>query len=267
MGVAYVVRLTVLRKVGFEATGLYQSAWTLGGLYVGFILQAMGADFYPRLTAAANDNDECNRLVNEQTEIGILLAGPGVLATLTFAPLVLGIFYSSKFVQAVPILRWLSLGTVLQVITWPIGFIVIAKAKQKLFFLCETAWAGISLILAWACVSTFGLTGAGIAFFGSYVFHGVMMYIVVRRLTGFGWSSENRRILLLYLPLMALVFFCFYWLPFIPALCIGTAAVIICSIHSIRTLMKLVSLDKSHPFLRRITSLIGSVMPQAKDQT
>ena len=32
MGVAYVVRITVLRKVGIEATGLYQSAWTLGGL-------------------------------------------------------------------------------------------------------------------------------------------------------------------------------------------------------------------------------------------
>ncbi len=145
MGVAYVVRLTILRKIGFEATGLYQSAWTLGGLYVSFILQAMGADFYPRLTAAANNNDECNRLVNEQTEIGILLAGPGVLATLTFAPLVLNIFYSAKFIEAVVILRWLSLGAVLQVVTWPMGFIVIAKARQKLFFACEAAWAVVSL--------------------------------------------------------------------------------------------------------------------------
>jgi len=264
MGVAYVVRLTVLRKVGFEATGLYQSAWTLGGLYVGFILQAMGADFYPRLTAAANDDKECNRLVNEQTEIGVLLAGPGVLATLTFAPLVLGIFYSAKFIEAVPILRWVSLGTVLQVITWPIGFIVIAKARQKLFFLCETGWAVISLILAWVSVSAFGLTGAGIAFFGSYVFHGVMMYIVVRRLTGFGWSTENRRILLLYLPLMSIVFGCFYWLPFIPALCIGTTAVIISSIYSIRVLMNLVSVDKSHTFLHRITNHISSVIPGMK---
>ena len=53
MGAAYAIRLIVLRKVSFEAAGLYQSAWALGGLYVGFILQAMGADFYPRLTAVA----------------------------------------------------------------------------------------------------------------------------------------------------------------------------------------------------------------------
>src|SRR5690348_9125671 len=80
MGGAYAVRILVMRTLGFEATGLYQSAWTLGGLYVGFILQAMGADFYPRLTAVANDNAECNRLVNEQARVGLLLAGPGVIA-------------------------------------------------------------------------------------------------------------------------------------------------------------------------------------------
>ena len=56
MGVAYLVRIIVLRKMGEDAAGYYQSAWTLGGLYVGFILQAMGADFYPRLTAVAHDH-------------------------------------------------------------------------------------------------------------------------------------------------------------------------------------------------------------------
>ena len=52
MGAAYAVRIIVLRNAGLEAAGLYQAAWTLGGLYVGFVLQAMGADFYPRLVGA-----------------------------------------------------------------------------------------------------------------------------------------------------------------------------------------------------------------------
>ena len=52
MGAAYTIRLIVLRNAGLEAAGLYQAAWVLGGLYVAFILQAMGADFYPRLTEA-----------------------------------------------------------------------------------------------------------------------------------------------------------------------------------------------------------------------
>src|SRR4029077_3187216 len=86
MGTAYLVRIIILHKAGGAAAGYYQAAWALGGLYVGFVLQAMGSDFYPRLTAIAHNHTECNRLVNEQAEIGLLLAGPGILATLTFQP-------------------------------------------------------------------------------------------------------------------------------------------------------------------------------------
>ena len=91
MGAAYVVRMIVVRDVGLEAAGFYHAAWTLGGLYVGIILQAMGADFYPRLVGVANNDAECNRVVNEQAHVSLLLAGPGVLATLTFAPLVISL--------------------------------------------------------------------------------------------------------------------------------------------------------------------------------
>jgi antigen flippase len=257
MGVAYVIRITVLRKVGFEATGLYQSAWTLGGLYVGFILQAMGADFYPRLTASIKDHVMSNRLVNEQAHVGLLLAGPGVIATLTFAPLVIALFYSTKFGAAVGILRWICLGTILQVITWPMGFIIVAKAKQALFIGCELAWTVASLLLAWVCVSRFGLDGVGIAFFGSYVFHGFLIYAVVNRISGFQWSKENIRIGFLFLLVISLVFGGFYVLPFVVAVSVGTLAVILSSIYSLRTLVTLVSFDQIPPVFRRILAVFG----------
>ena len=73
--------------------------------------------------------------MNEQTLVGLLLAGPGVLATLTFAPLVIALFYSAKFGAAVGVLRWICLGAMLQVITWPMGFIIVAKGQAGLVFL------------------------------------------------------------------------------------------------------------------------------------
>ena len=91
----------------------------------------MGADFFPRLTAVAQDNSECNRLVNEQAEVGLLLAGPGVLGTLTFAPLVIQLFYSARFGPAVEILRWICLGMMLRVASWPMGYILLAKGARQ----------------------------------------------------------------------------------------------------------------------------------------
>ena len=261
MGMAYAIRIIVLRMVGVEATGLYQSAWTLGGLYVGFILQAMGADFYPRLTANAHDNAVCNRLVNEQTQVGLLLAGPGVIATLTFAPVVISLFYSTKFGAAVEVLRWICLGTALQVIVWPMGFIIIAKGKQAIYLCSELAWGVVSIILAWICVKSYGLNGAGIAFFGSYVFYEIMLLPIVHKLSGFSWAPANQRTGAVFLALIAIVFSGFYLIPLIWAVCIGTLATALSGIYSIRVLIKLVSWDRIPPPIRRLLVIFRVVAP------
>ena len=259
MGVAYAVRILLARKTGVEATGLYQSAWTLGGLYVGIILQSMGADFYPRLTAHAHDNKACNRLVNEQAQVGLLLAGPGVIATLTFAPLVIALFYSARFGQAVEVLRWICLGATLQVVSWPMGFIIVAKGKQAIFFYSEAAWTVVSLGLAWMCVSSFGLKGAGIAFFASYIFHVFLTYPIVRQLSGFRWSTSNLQTGSLFFALIALVFGGFYVLPLLPATLLGLLAAVVSGAYSIRTLVKLVSLEQIPSSLRRLLAGFGLV--------
>ncbi len=262
MGVAYFARVIVLQKVGFEATGLYQSAWTLGGLYVGFILQAMAADFYPRLTACAHHNAKCNQLVNEQTLVGLLLAGPGVIVTVTFAPLLISLFYSAKFGAAVPLLRWICLGATLQVITWPMGFIIVAKGKQQLFFLAELAWTLVAVALSWLCVRKYGLDGAGLAFFGSYVFHGFLIYPIVYWLSGFCWSIDNKRNGLLFLSLVGLVLGGFYVLPPLWAAGIGTVAGVASGIYSMRVILRLIPLDQLPRPIQRLLIALRLLVPE-----
>lgn len=262
MGSAYLIRIIVVHKLGLEATGFYQAAWTLGGLYVGFILQAMGADFYPRLTACAHDNAKCNRLVNEQTRISLLLAGPGVIATLTFAPLVIALFYSAKFAAAVGILRWICLGAALQTITWPMGFIIIAKGAQALFFWCELAWAAVGISLAWICTGYFGATGPGVAFFGSYLFHLFLIYPAGHRLSGFTWSADNKATGLLFVLLTTAAFCGHYVLPPFVAACLGILAVLISVVYSVRVLGTLVQCHNIPRPLR--TLLIAFRLASAK---
>ena len=258
LGVAYAVRIILLRRVGFEATGLYQSAWTLGGLYVGIILQAMGADFYPRLTARANDNTACNRLVNEQARVGLLLAGPGVIATLTFAPLVMALFYSAKFGAAVGVLRWICLGATLQVITWPMGFIIVAKGKQGLFF--SANWPGQSLC-------SLGLDLREIIRF-EWSRHCVLWIVCLSRIFDISdrasaqWFSlvrgEQAKGLLL-LSLIAVVFGGFYVLPLLLAASIGALAAILSGVYSIRVLLNLVSWEQlPRPLQRLIVGFVPS---------
>lgn len=250
MGAAYAVRVFIVRSVGLEEAGLYGAAWTLGGLYVGFILQAIGTDFYPRLVAAAHDDALNNRLVNEQAEVGLLLALPGVLATLGLAPLVLTLFYSAAFADAADTLRWICLGMALRVFTFPLGYISIARNRQRLFFAMDLTWTVANVALSWWGIERWGASGAGLAFFASYVLHAAIVLLVARRLTGFRWSPSCARIAAGCGALVATAFATGMTLMPAWSLAAGALVTLVGSAISARVLLRLVPSDQLPSALR-----------------
>jgi len=194
---AYIQRMLIIRMLGIEANGIYSSAWNLSNYYIGFILGAMGADFYPRLTAVNHNNKEVNRLVNEQTEVGILMALPGIIATITLAPIIINVFYTTAFLSAVDLLRWQTLGLMLRLISWPIGFIMLAKGEKGWYFWNEFLSNLVSIGFMWLGIHFFGLLGTGIAFFGLYVYYLGAMIFASKILTGFKWTSNSNKLLII----------------------------------------------------------------------
>ena len=187
----YLIRVVLLRQFSLDDVGIYQAAFSLSGILAGFVLGAMGADYYPRLTAVANDNASVYRMVNEQTQISILLALPGLAAMMVFAPYVIGIFYAESFATAVPVLRWCTLGILGRVISWPMGYVILAKGKGRLFIFTETVDAIIHVVAVLIFARIWGLDGAGIAFLLLYLFHAGLMLFVMYKLVGATWGRES----------------------------------------------------------------------------
>lgn len=238
--IAYVVRVVIIRYLGFEAAGIYQAATTLSGAYCGFILSAMAADFLPRVASVARDDAQCSRLVNEQAEVGLLLAFPGICATLAFSPLIIELLYSGQFGLATEVLRWQVLGIILRVASWPLAYLLLAKGKAKLYFWTEVSYNAIHAGLIWICVRLWGLPGTGIAFFGLYVSYSLLMSLVAQKVSGFAWSAPNKRFALVAIPTVAFIYVCPMILPspwhFISAGAVTTLA----GWYSLRTLASLI---------------------------
>ncbi len=251
-GAAYAVRTLVLRTLGLDAAGMYQASWTLGGLYVGFVLQALGMDFYPRLVGVINDHHVCNITVNEQTQASLLLAAPGIIATITFAPVVVFLFYSAKFEAAVLLLRWICLGMAMRVITWPMGYIIVAKNKRLAFLATELIWASFNVGATWWCLRTFGLGGAGVAFILSYVLHALVVYPLARSLTGFRFTAHNIRASLSFLLTCWVSFVLQLVLPQGAALVFGIGLTVASTWYCLRALLRLTGTASRWPKLRSI---------------
>lgn len=242
-GVAYGSRIIILWELGKEAVGLYQATWTLSSLYVGLVLNAMAMDFYPRLTAVANDNEAVNRMVNEQTEMGLLIAIPGVLATITLAPWVLAVFYSREFLGAAEIIRWQIVGIALRVVSWPLGFVQLAKGKGTVFLVTESAASLLHIFLLIFGIKLFGLAGVGISFAMLYVCYSAGMLYVCRWLSDFQWSRQAKKILLSSCTLVALTFIAVSYLPEIWGMTCGMLLTVFATIVSLLGLQKLLSVN------------------------
>ena len=195
-------RTVITRTLGLDAAGNYQAAWSLSGMFAGFVLSAMGTDFYPRLTAVIRDRQNAARLINEQTEIGVLLVLPGLVGTMVFAPLVIQIFYTARFSQSAALLPWFILGIFGRVLSWPMGFIMLAQAASRWFVATETIFAAIQAGLILTLVPRVGIVGAAYAFVAVYVLYTACMLWVSRLLIGFAWSSATFKLLFLSLVLI-----------------------------------------------------------------
>ncbi|GFO55062.1 O-antigen translocase [Geomonas sp. Red276] len=201
----YLVQILIVRQFNLEGAGICQAALGLSAVFVGFVLSAMGTDYYPRLAAVSNDHQALERMVNEQLEVSILLALPGLAAMIVMAPWIIRLFYSSSFVAAVPVLRWCCFGMLGRVFSWPLGYVLMAKGKGRLCFMTDAGSALMHLASVFLLSKLIGINGVGMALIAQNVFYTAAMVVIIKKVAGVSWSRGTTLLTLFSLGLLSLL--------------------------------------------------------------
>jgi PST family polysaccharide transporter len=180
---AYLVRLYVIRAEGLEAAGYYQAAYALAGALPGFVFGAMAADFFPRVSAASAET-EALELVEKQILAALLLGVPLLGALLSLGPWSLRWLYSAAFDPAQPLLLWMTWGVFLRLLTWPMGFWLLARAAAPQVLAVEILGAAAMTLLPVLLLPRLGLVGSAVGFFLGSLLHGGLLFWLVRRRAG-----------------------------------------------------------------------------------
>jgi len=182
------VRGRISQELGLDAAGHFAAAWGITMTYVGFLLGAMGADYYPRLTEVIRDRVAAVRLMNDQAQLGLAIGGPVLLLLIGLAPWVITLLYSSEFGPAVTLLQWQTVGNVFKLASWALGFSIAASARGKTFLLVQVSFNILFVLMLWPSLAYFGVIAAGPAFSIAYILHFFLLNILVRRIHGFRWA-------------------------------------------------------------------------------
>ena len=177
-----IIRTTIERQLGGARLGHFQAAFTITYAYLQFVFQAMGSEYLPRLTGAMRDRDRARRMVREQAEAGLMLGAPVILAMIGAAPWVLSILYTSAFVEASTLLRWQILGDLLQLASWPVGFVLLAGGSGRDYTIANVGGTIILVIVSVLLLPVTGLTAPGIGYVVMNLCYGAaVMWLVTRR--------------------------------------------------------------------------------------
>ena len=180
---AYATRIIIVNELGLEAAGFYQAAFSTAGSLPSFVFAAMCADFFPRVAAASTDEDGL-QLVESQIKAGLLLTLPALALLLVLGGWCMQLLFSSSFEPAVPVLIWMVCGVFVRVISFPMGYFLLARGSSRLVLMAEALGGGATVLLSLWLTSSRGLAGAGQAFLASSLIYTLCLAIILRAKAG-----------------------------------------------------------------------------------
>ncbi len=175
---SYLLQIFISHTSGISEVGLYSAGFTILNTYVGVIFTAMATDYYPRLSKISHDNVALQKLVTQQSNMGILLLTPIVVVFLALAPHVIRLLYSKEFLPIVPLVCWGILGMIIKAVSWSMGYVLIAKGDSKMFVKTSIGFNTLFLIINLLGYHFYGLEGLGVTFAINYVIHFVGLKII-----------------------------------------------------------------------------------------
>lgn len=202
--VALVLRLIIEDRAGLGTLGLFVGVHVLSTAYLGFILRAMGTDYFPRLSATIGSRGETLEMINRQTRVLLILGLPVLLATYGLSELIITVIYTAEFATASRLLQLYVLGDFLKIVAWPLGFWILAAGRSMLYWLTESLANFILLGMIYFFFEG-DLDVVGLAYILMRVVHTLMIYLLASRLIRFRFSSFNIAYFCLFAALVLIV--------------------------------------------------------------
>ncbi|MFK7059122.1 oligosaccharide flippase family protein [Flavobacterium oreochromis] len=213
-----IINVFIEKRGGLKDLGLYSAAISLTTQYVGFLLTALATDFFPRLSMVSKNNDKIKQLVNEQTDVVVLLVSPLLILLIILAPLLVQLFLSKEFIDSVLLIRLISFATFFQLVSYCMGYISFAKSDKIFYLLFEGVYGNLIKLVFYIYFYIYhGINGLGFAYLIHFFQYNILIYLIVKKRYSFEFERsilKNSIVMMFLLTIVVLIFICqksTYW--------------------------------------------------------
>ncbi|WP_242202418.1 oligosaccharide flippase family protein [Aestuariivivens insulae] len=182
--ILWLIQIYIRNYSGVESVGFYNAGIIIINSYLGIVFNAMGTDYFPRLSAINKNNSLIKDVVNEQAEVAILLITPLIVLFIAFSPFIIKLLYTKQFIIITGLVVFGVLGALFKAVSFSLGYVIIAKGDSKIFIKTSIFF---NILMFSICILSYtlgGLTGLGLGLLVYYIIHFVLLKIITVYLYG-----------------------------------------------------------------------------------
>ncbi len=175
------VRNYIGESISWDAAGYWQAMLYISSIYLMIVTTALSTYYLPRLSEITERLELRSELI-----YGYKIIIP-IVITLSFCiyflkDLILWLLFSDDFKPMLDLFKWQLVGDCVKIMSWLLGYILIAKAKVKVVMFSEFYFSLQMVGLSVLFVSFYGLVGVTYAYVLNYVTHLFFMFYVTKEL-------------------------------------------------------------------------------------
>ena len=159
----FIVRSFISHHGSLDEVGLYNAAFMITVTYGGMVFAAMETDYFPRLSGISEPGAAMNQTVNQQMEVSTLVVSPLLVALIVFAPILIPLMYSGKFMAVIGMVQVMVLGLYFRALTLPLSYIPLSRSHSLFYIFVEGFYAVALVVCTIIGHNLYGLYGVGMA--------------------------------------------------------------------------------------------------------
>lgn len=181
MAVDWIVLISLGASFSVADVGQFRMAWQVTSL-VALIVTTFDTVSGPRIAAAHRVGDiaAIRRILRQAVITMSVLSSPLFVAMLGFPEWILGLF-GPEFVVAAPALRILALGQLVNIVSGPLGAVLVMTGEERWSARISVAALVLLGVFCVTLIPAFGLVGAALTTSLTILFRTGTQYIFVRR--------------------------------------------------------------------------------------
>jgi PST family polysaccharide transporter len=175
-----IIRDTIIKQHSVDEAGYWQAVTKISDYYLAFITTVLGVYYMPRLSEI-RDKAEMRREIISGYKIIMPVVTILALAIWLCRSLIVHILFAPKFLPMLPLFKYQLLGDVLKIASWLIAYVMIAKAKTKLFITTEIIFTSTYVLFSLLFINRYGVIGATYGFCFNYLIYLICIFFILRK--------------------------------------------------------------------------------------